>query len=187
MISLVSSILIEFLGMSKKTYGWLFVFSVVIIAILIGPKIQKNLPEVKINIPEKQQLKNNMVITRVVDGDTVEVENGIKIRYIGINSPETKDPRKRVECFGVEAYEFNKSLVEGKNATLEKDVSETDKYGRLLRYVWVEEKFINEEMVKQGFASIATYPPDVKYYKRLLDAQNYAKNNQLGLWKKCKI
>ena len=172
--------------MSKKKYGWLFVFFVVIIAILIGPKIQKNLTDIKIKIPEKPLLKNNMVITRVVDGDTVEIENGGKVRYIGVDTPETKDPRKGVECFGIEAYEFNKSLVEGKAATLEKDVSDKDKYGRLLRYVWIEETLINEELVKQGFGSVATYPPDVKYYQRLLDAQNYAKDNQLGLWKKCK-
>ena len=78
-----------------------------------------------------------------MDGDTIELSNGEKVRYIGINTPETKDPRKIVECFGKESYEYNKKLVEGKEVALEKDVSDKDKYGRLLRYVWIEEKMIN--------------------------------------------
>jgi len=174
------------LYMSQTWKGLVFIGLIIVLAIWIGPKIQNNLPNVKIDISKKKEVDDKLVITRVVDGDTVEIENGTKIRYIGVNTPETKDPRKGVECFGMEAYEFNKTLVEGKTVTLEKDVSETDKYGRLLRYLWIEDKLINEELVKQGFASVATYPPDVKYYKRLLDAQNYAKDNQLGLWKKCK-
>lgn len=174
------------LYMRDNWRGWLFITLVVLISIWAGPKIQKNLTKIKVNIPEKQQTKNVTTIVRVIDGDTVEAENGEKVRYIGINTPETKDPRKGVECFGKEAYEFNRDLVEGKLVTLEKDIGERDKYGRLLRYVWVGNTLINEELVKQGFASVVTYPPDVKYYKRLLDAQNYAKDNYLGLWKKCK-
>ena len=174
------------LYMNQTWKGLMFIVFIITVAIWIGPKLQGNLTKVKTNILKKDKVDDILVITRVVDGDTVEIENGTRIRYIGVNTPETKDPRKGVECFGEEAYEFNKSLVEGKKVTLEKDVSETDKYGRLLRYLWIKDKFINEELVMQGFASVATYPPDVKYYKRLLDAQNYAKDNQLGLWKKCK-
>lgn len=76
-------------------------------------------------------------VVRVIDGDTIEIEGGDRVRYIGIDTPETVDPRKPVQCYGQEASNKNKELVEGKTVELEKDVSETDKYGRLLRYVWL--------------------------------------------------
>ena len=87
--------------------------------------------------PENENLQQEKV-TRVIDGDTIELETGQKVRYIGINTPETVDPRKPAECFGRESSEKNKELVEGKIVELEKDISETDKYQRLLRYVYVD-------------------------------------------------
>src|SRR3990167_3408922 len=84
-----------------------------------------------------QQQTNTVLVTRVIDGDTIEIEGGQKVRYIGIDTPETVDPRKPVQCFGVEASNKNKELVSGKRDRLEKDVSETDKYGRLLRYIYI--------------------------------------------------
>lgn len=172
--------------MNQRWIGWVFIGIIILGAIWIGPKIQTKIPEIKSAVTETIQKSEDVYINRVVDGDTVEMEGGIKIRYIGVNTPETKDPRRGVECFGEEAFQFNKNLIEGKKVTLEKDISDKDKYGRLLRYVWLEGVLVNEELVKQGFASVATYPPDVKYYQRLLNAQNYAKDNQLGLWIKCK-
>jgi len=86
------------------------------------------------------------------------------VRYLGINTPESVDPRKPVECFGKEASLKNKELVLNKKVVLEKDISEIDKYGRLLRYVYVDGIFINLELIKQGYAQVATYPPDVKYH-----------------------
>lgn len=71
----------------------------------------------------------------------------------------------------------------GKYVELEKDISETDKYGRLLRYVWFEGKMINEELIRQGYAQVLTIPPDVKYADRFTKAEIYAKENNLGLWK----
>lgn len=124
-------------------------------------------------------------VTRVVDGDTIEIEGGIKIRYIGINTPETVAPNKPVACFGHEASDKNKELVLGKGVRLEKDVSETDKYGRLLRYVYLDNVMINNELVKQGFAQVSTYPPDVKYQNMFRQSQKYAKENNLGLWSSC--
>lgn len=124
-------------------------------------------------------------VTRVVDGDTIEVEGGTKIRYIGIDAPETVDPKRPDGCFGKEASEKNKELVLGKNVLLEKDVSETDKYGRLLRYVYVGDTMINDELVREGYAQVSTYPPDVKYQDKFLDSEKYAMENNLGLWGKC--
>lgn len=132
-------------------------------------------------------------IERVVDGDTVVVEGNKKIRYIGIDTPETVDPRRGVGCFGKEASDKNKSLVEGKYVRLEKDVSDTDTYGRLLRYVWVYETpdatgsgiFVNEVLVKEGYARAATFPPDVRYADLFRKLQESARQENKGLWNAC--
>lgn len=124
-------------------------------------------------------------VTRVVDGDTIELENGERVRYIGIDTPETVDPRKPVQCFGVEASKKNKELVEGKSVRLEKDVTDRDKYNRLLRYVWIGDTFINLELVKQGFAHSYSYPPDIKYQDQFRAAQKEARETKAGLWGAC--
>lgn len=124
-------------------------------------------------------------VTRVVDGDTIEIEGGEHVRYIGIDTPETVDPRKPVQCFGVEASAKNKELVEGKMVRLEKDVTDRDKYNRLLRYVYVGDLFINLELVKQGFAYSYSYPPDIKYQDQIIKAQQEAREAKRGLWNAC--
>lgn len=130
---------------------------------------------------------NLYLVTKVIDGDTIEVKiNGEKkrVRYIGIDTPETVHPDKPTECFGKEASDRNKELVAGKMVRLEKDVSETDKYGRLLRYVYVDNDFINLRLVSEGYANILTYPPDVKYSEQFLKAEQEARKSDLGLWNK---
>ena len=91
----------------------------------------------------------------------------------------------RQRGFGREASAFNKQLVEGKTVRLEKDVSETDRYGRLLRYVFVGDLFVNAELVRQGFAQVVTYPPDVKYVDLYLQFQRKAREANRGLWGAC--
>jgi micrococcal nuclease len=127
------------------------------------------------------------VVKRVIDGDTVELESGEKVRYIGIDTPETLDPRKPVQCFGKEAAAKNRELVEGKRVRLEKDVTDRDKYSRLLRYVYVDKTFVNLELVKQGFALSYTYPPDVKYQDLLVAAEKEAREAGRGLWNSCPV
>jgi len=127
-------------------------------------------------------------VVRVIDGDTIEVEIGGKVervRYIGIDTPETVDPRKPVQCFGVEASKKNKELVEAKMVRLEKDITDRDKYHRLLRYVWLGETLINQELVAQGFAKSYSYPPDIKYQKQIVAEETKARGNKLGLWTAC--
>lgn len=124
-------------------------------------------------------------VIRVIDGDTIEVEiEGRKytVRYIGINTPETVDPRRPVERYGKEASEKNKELVGGKVVTLEKDVSETDRYGRLLRYVYVDAIFVNAELVRLGYAQASSYPPDVRYQQLFQQMERQARENRRGLW-----
>ncbi len=133
-------------------------------------------------------------VTRVVDGDTIKLTNGKTLRYIGINTPETKDPRKTVECFGKEASLQNQKLVEGKEVRLVKDVSETDRYGRLLRYVYIVDPstssgkiiFVNDYLARQGFAYATSYPPDIKFQSQFRKAQKEAQQNKRGLWGICK-
>ncbi len=92
--------------------------------------------------------------TRIIDGDTIEIETGQKVRYIGIDTPELHHPTKGVQCYGEEARKKNESLVAGKSVKLVKDVSETDRYGRLLRYVFLQPEsssagiFVNEALVE---------------------------------------
>lgn len=124
-------------------------------------------------------------VVKVVDGDTIMIEGGLKIRYIGVNTPETKDPRRGVQCFGKEASAKNQALVEGKIVRLEKDVEERDKYGRLLRYVWLGDEMVNETLVKEGYAFSSPYPPNIKYHKRFLEAERDARYKGRGLWSSC--
>ena len=124
-------------------------------------------------------------VIRAVDGDTIEIEGGEKVRYIGIDTPETVDPRKPVQCFGIEASKKNKELVEGKIVRLEKDIADRDKYNRLLRYIYVGDTFINLELVKQGFAYSYSYPPDIKYQDQFVKAQQEAREAKRGLWNAC--
>lgn len=124
-------------------------------------------------------------VTRVVDGDTIEVEidgREYTLRYIGINTPETVDPRRPVECFGQESSDFNKQLVLGKSVGLEKDVSETDAFGRLLRYVWLDGEMVNATLVREGYAQASAYPPDVKYQDLFSSLQAQAAEAGRGLW-----
>jgi len=127
-------------------------------------------------------------VVRVIDGDTIAVLiDGAEctIRYIGINTPETVDPRKPVECYGREASQRNRELVEGQTVELEKDVSETDQYDRLLRYVWVDGTMVNAILVGEGYAAVVTYPPDVKYQELFLDLEREAREAGRGLWTGC--
>lgn len=133
-------------------------------------------------------------VTRVIDGDTIEVTfaadwwltpSTYKVRYIGIDTPETVHPSKPVECFGWQASAKNSALVAGKVVGLEKDVSETDRYGRLLRYVWVGDTLVNDYLVRHGYARVYTYPPDVKYAHRFVEAEREARENNRGLWATC--
>jgi micrococcal nuclease len=131
---------------------------------------------------EKEREEEVFRVKNVIDGDTIKLENGDVIRYIGINTPETKHPSKPQECFGQEASKKNEELVEGKEVTLVKDVSETDRYNRLLRYVYVEDIFVNDYLVKQGFANASSYPPDVKYQDQFRESEQDARENKRGLW-----
>jgi len=124
----------------------------------------------------KDILVSEAICVRVIDGDTIELDSGERVRYIGINTPETD------EQYGDEATSINSDLVLNKTLRLEKDVSETDKYGRLLRYVYVGDIFVNAYLVENGYAQVSTYPPDVKYSNYFKELQSKAIENETGFW-----
>lgn len=121
--------------------------------------------------------EKEFLVSRVIDGDTIDLADGITIRYIGINTPEVGQPGAE------EATEANRALVEGKKVRLEYDVQKQDKYGRTLAYVYLEDgTFVNAELVKQGYAQVATYPPNVKYVELFQKSQQEAQTEKRGLW-----
>jgi len=125
------------------------------------------------------------LVTRVIDGDTIEVDiDGMsyKVRYIGIDTPELDDKRAEYCALAQEATRCNRQLVEGETVRLEKDISETDKYGRLLRYVYVDDILVNAELVRQGLAWAKTYEPDTKYQDYLEELETEAKQDKIGIW-----
>lgn len=123
-------------------------------------------------------------VVHVTDGDTIVVRldgEEVRVRYIGIDAPEAGE-----ECLASEATEANAALVEGRTVELERDVSETDRFGRLLRYVWLETDtgrvLVNRELVEGGFAEAVEYPPDVERMDELYDAQDDARETRAGIW-----
>lgn len=133
-------------------------------------------------------------VSAVVDGDTIKLTTGETVRYIGVDTPETKHPQKGKECFGAEASQFNTTLVEGKTVRLVKDVSNTDRYSRLLRYVYVlpaqngdQEVFVNAELVQNGYAVASSYPPDVAMDELFSQMETEARNENRGLWGSCSL
>ncbi len=128
---------------------------------------------------------NLFTVQRVIDGDTIELSTGQTVRYIGMDTPETKHPTKGQECFGREASERNRQLVEGKSVRLEKDVSEVDRYGRLLRYVWMGDQLVNQLLVAEGYAFARSFPPDITKQAELFQAEQTARSQNLGLWAVC--
>lgn len=122
------------------------------------------------------------VCIRVIDGDTNVLDSNARVRLIGVDTPETQDPRKPVQYFGQEAYEFTKRLLEGKSVRLEYDVGNKDRYGRTLAYVYLEDgTFLDTEIIKQGYGFAYTQFP-FKYLKEFRQYEREARENRRGLW-----
>lgn len=135
-------------------------------------------------LPVPADLQEALVVN-VVDGDTIDVlidGREERVRYIGIDTPETVHPDLPVECFGPEASARNGELVGGETVGLERDVSERDDFGRLLRYVWLGERMVNAVLVEEGYAYAVNYPPDLRYAQHLADLEVLAHRANRGLW-----
>ena len=139
----------------------------------------------------------DVYVRRAVDGDTLQLETGERVRLIGIDTPEMHESDKLyrdsqrtrqdvsvIQKLGRQSYEFTKKLVEGKRVSLEFDVEKRDRYDRLLAYVYLKDgTFVNAEIVKQGYASLMTIPPNVRYAGLFAKLYQEARNNKRGLWK----
>lgn len=121
-------------------------------------------------------------VTRIVDGDTIELADGRKVRYIGVDTPEKKTNFTTKECFSEQASAANKEFVLGKTVTLEKDVSETDRYDRLLRFVYVDGELVQEKLIKGGFAEAKKYKPDVSKSVLFEQWEQDARKQKVGMW-----
>lgn len=121
-------------------------------------------------------------VARVVDGDTVVLEDGRRVRYIGVNTPELNHPQRGEEPGARAATEQNERLVAGREVRLERDVQQFDRYGRTLAYIYVGQTMVNAEMVRRGYAQVMTIPPNVKHQERLVRLEREARQARRGLW-----
>lgn len=130
-------------------------------------------------------LDTKNVVTKVTDGDTFELATGEKVRLIGIDTPEIAHGKNPADCFGVKAKEFTKSLIYRRKVTFETDINNTDKFNRLLRYVFIDGKMLNKVLVSEGYARAKAYPPDTKYQSELEFLEQEARAQGKGLWSEC--
>lgn len=154
-------------------------------------KAEKNISDVAgINqIPIDSTDEKTYKVLDVVDGDTIKIDyegNKETVRLIGVDTPESVDPNKDVQCFAIEASNKTKELVSNKNVIIEFDNSqgERDKYGRLLLYVYIPDtgEMLNENLIKEGYAFEYTYNKAYKYQKDFKSAEEFARENSKGLW-----
>lgn len=160
-----------------------------------------NEPGIEVVMPKAPQTNNTFQeakVVRIIDGDTIVIDRGQgqeKVRFILVDTPETKHPKKGVEYFGKEASAFTTNSLSGKTVYLQKDVSETDRYNRLLRYIWLERPSSNEPTEEEirskcfnaillagGYAQVTTFPPDIKYVDLFRQIQREAREANAGLW-----
>jgi micrococcal nuclease len=138
---------------------------------------------------QAQQKNALLPVSKVVDGDTFWVINSRgeeeKIRLIGVNTPESRNTgRTKIQYFGKEATAFAKKTLTGKRVRLEYDVQRTDRYQRTLAYVYLENgTFFNALLLQEGYAQVATYPPNVKYQNQFINIQKRARDQKKGLWR----
>ena len=159
----------------KAMLFFLFLTTLIEVSFAVNPPLRSESWPIPQKLPQYQ-------VTRIIDGDTIEVANLGKVRYIGVNTPELHHPTKGVEPFGQEATLVNRQLVLGKMVRLEYDVTKLDKYGRTLAYVYTGSIFVNAYLVETGYAQIMTIPPNVKYAKLFLELQQKARTGNRGLW-----
>ena len=126
------------------------------------------------------------VVKKVIDGDTIQLDTGETVRYLGIDTPEVFRKEGGAEFYAREATRYNKKLVFMKKIKLEFDVEKKDQYGRLLAYVFVKDVFVNAELVRHGYAKAYIKPPNIKYKDLLLANQKKAMDEDKGLWQEKK-
>lgn len=171
----------------------LFIIGIGLLALLLSAISISTLPAQTLDLQTKQAGSTPPTtptliearVIKVIDGDTIILEDGSRVRLIGIDTPEIGDASHQPECYARRAADLARSLVEGKVVRLEKDTSDKDKYNRFLRYVWIGDTMVNNYLVQNGFAVSLTIPPDVRYSTKLKESENQARSGALGLWSDC--
>lgn len=129
------------------------------------------------------------LVSRVVDGDTALIVidgSDVRVRFIGIDAPESVAPDQPVECLGPEAAAFVAERLEGERVRLEFDVEREDRFGRTLAYLWLGDELFNETIVREGLAVVTTFPPNVRHVDRFVAAQREARAESRGVWGRCR-
>ena len=136
---------------------------------------------------EALDLGKPVAVQRVIDGDTIELSNGERVRYLGIDAPEMRRKVRgrwveKAEPFAAEAYELNRRWVEGRRVRLEMDRETRDRYHRLLAYVFVNDHLVNAELITSGYVVVRLHPPNLRYADLFMKLQAEALAHQWGLW-----
>jgi micrococcal nuclease len=148
-------------------------------------------------VPSASEKGGYFFVERAVDGDTLKLSNGDRVRLIGVDTPELHESEKLakdasrshkdasvIKGLGKKAADFTSRLVQGKRVRLEYDVKKHDRYGRILGYLYLEDgTFVNAKIIEEGYAQVMTIPPNVKYADYFLKLQKEARQNGKGLWK----
>jgi micrococcal nuclease len=122
-------------------------------------------------------------VQRVVDGDTLVLTDGTRVRLLGVDTPETKHPNIPPEPLGAEASEFTRRHIEGRTVTLQFDWERRDRYHRVLAYVYLDDWMLNEELIRAGFSRAETrFPYSSAMKRRFRAAEKEARENSRGLW-----
>ena len=183
---------------SHKTQNIILKYLLYVIVAAVIYEFMPLINKTNVLLPETLTIDNNRVdstkfmtgytITKIVDGDTIDVDKNnttTKVRLLGINTPESVDPRRAVECYGIESSKYISDLASGAYVYMETDDSQSkyDKYGRLLAYVYMQDgQMINRKMIAEGYAYEYTYDKAYKYQKDFKALQSYAKLENRGLW-----
>ncbi len=176
----------------RQLQSIIFLLVVIIIFLLNQTFFEKLSSDIKSeDVQSGDILKENIgrvLVSRVIDGDTLKIKIGEKedtVRLIGINTPESVDPRTTVECFGIESSDRMTELVEGKEVLVAKDPtqSERDKYNRLLAYVYLTDgTLLNQKMIEKGYAFEYTHIVPYEFQTEFKEAESEAREKGLGLW-----
>lgn len=166
----------------KRFAPLIFLIAVFLIGVIVG-KSSPSHPTKSPSVPRRESVNpspkpGEYRVARVLDGDTIELEHGERVRYLGIDAPENS------ERWGTVAYETNQDLVEGRTVRLELDRPTRDQYGRTLGYIWVGDVMVNERLVDDGLATILLIAHEAKprYLSRLQAAEDRARGATRGLW-----
>lgn len=176
---------------SKVLVVVLIVLVFILISLFLSIRISQNKLALHLkgaaSTPTPTIFREKAYVNYVFDGDTIELSGKITLRLVGIDAPETanKYTHFKEECFASDSAKIAKELLMGQNIEIEKDLEDKDNYGRLLRYVFLDDVFINEFLLRNGYAKLEEKTINTRYKNILTEAENEAKRDGRGLWGKC--